>query len=236
MPPVVINLAYLVASVLFILGLKGLSHPRKAVRGNLTGAIGMLIAIVATMLDRAILSFEVILAGLVVGSLIGAFLAVRIHMTAMPQMVALLNGFGGAASVLVAGAALVETQSAGAAFTLQMTVATALSALIGAVTFWGSLMAYGKLQELISGNAIVFPGQHLLSAAVALASIGLSVMVVLQPDSQVYYWSLVAVASVLGVLATIGIGGADMPVVISLLNCGWHWRPRPPGSCSATIC
>jgi NAD(P) transhydrogenase subunit beta len=218
MPPVVINLAYLVASVLFIVGLKGLSHPRKAVRGNLTGAIGMLIAIVATILDRAILSFEVILAGLVVGSLIGAFLAVRIHMTAMPQMVALLNGFGGAASVLVAGAALVETQSAGVAFTLQMTIATALSALIGAVTFWGSLMAYGKLQELISGNAIVFPGQHLLSAAVALASIGLSVMVVLQPDSQVYYWSLVAVASVLGVLATIGIGGADMPVVISLLN------------------
>ena len=134
MPPVLINLSYLVASVLFIVGLKGLSHPRSAVRGNLLGALGMLIAVLATMLDRQIVSYEVILAGLVVGSAIGAVLAIKIHMTAMPQMVALLNGFGGAASVLVAGAALFETQTLGTAFSMQMTIATALSALIGAGT------------------------------------------------------------------------------------------------------
>lgn len=218
MPTVLINFAYLIASVLFILGLKGLSHPRTAVRGNTLGALGMLIAIVVTALDRQIVSYEVILAGLVVGSAIGALLAVRIQMTAMPQMVALLNGFGGAASVLVAGAALLETQSVGGNFPLQMTVATALSALIGAVTFWGSLVAFAKLQELVSGNAISFPGQHLLSALVALSSIGLGVMVVIHPEASAYYWALVGVASVLGILATIGIGGADMPVVISLLN------------------
>jgi NAD(P) transhydrogenase subunit beta len=218
MPPVVINFAYLIASALFIIGLKGLSHPRKAVRGNILGSLGMLIAIVATMLDRQIVSYAVILAGLVVGSALGMLLAVRVQMTAMPQMVALLNGFGGAASVLVAGAALIETQTMALGFNLQMTVATALSGLIGAVTFWGSLIAFAKLQELMSGNAVSFPGQHLLSAVVALASVALCVMVVLQPDSNVYYWALVAAASVLGVLATIGIGGADMPVVISLLN------------------
>lgn len=218
MPPVLINLAYLVASALFILGLKGMSHPRTAVRGNLMGAAGMLIAVVVTLLDRRIISYEMIIGGLVLGAAIGAILAIRIQMTAMPQMVALLNGFGGGASVLVAGAALVEAQVAGAGFETQMTVATALSALIGGVTFFGSLIAFGKLQDLITGNAVVFPGQHLLSALVALSAVGLAVGLVLRPESMEIYWALVGVAAVLGVLATIGIGGADMPVVISLLN------------------
>ncbi|MCW5963176.1 MAG: NAD(P)(+) transhydrogenase (Re/Si-specific) subunit beta [Bryobacterales bacterium] len=218
MPPVLINFAYLVASALFIIGLKGLSHPRTAAHGNLLGTTGMLIAVVVTVLDRQIVSYEVILAGLVVGAAIGAVLAIRIQMTAMPQMVALLNGFGGGASLLVAGAALYETLETGQAFAMQSIVATALSGLIGAVTFCGSLVAFGKLQELISGNAISFPGQHLLSALVALSSVALAVMVVLQPENTFYYWALVGVASLLGVLATIGIGGADMPVVISLLN------------------
>jgi NAD(P) transhydrogenase subunit beta len=218
MPTVVVNLAYLTASVLFIVGLKGLSHPRTAVRGNILSAAGMFIAVVITALDRNILSYEIILAGVAVGSAVGALLALKIQMTAMPQMVALLNGFGGGASVLVAGAALFEAHIIGDVFPLQLTIATAASALIGAVTFWGSLVAYGKLQELLSGNAIVFPGQHALSAFVALASIGLGVWVVIDPEVTLTYWLLVAVASVLGVLATIGIGGADMPVVISLLN------------------
>jgi NAD(P) transhydrogenase subunit beta len=218
MPPVLIQISYLAASVLFILGLKGMAHPRSAARANLLGALGMLVAIVATILDRRIISYETIFAGLVAGSAIGAVLAIRIRMTAMPQMVALLNGFGGGASVLVAGAALFEVQVAGDAFTLQMTVATALSALIGAVTFWGSLVAFAKLQELISGNAIVFPGQHVLSGLIALAGIGLGAWVVAEPQSMAVYWVLVGVSSILGVLATIGIGGADMPVVISLLN------------------
>jgi H+-translocating NAD(P) transhydrogenase subunit beta len=218
MPAVLINFAYLIASALFILGLKGMAHPRTAVRGNLMGATGMLIAVVVTVLDRRIVSYEIIFAGIVVGSAIGAFLAIKIQMTAMPQMVALLNGFGGAASVLVAGAAMLEAHAAGDHFPMQLTVATAASALIGAVTFWGSLVAFGKLQELISGNAIVFPGQHVLNGLVALSTVALAVWVVIQPELTLSYWALVAAASLLGVLATIGIGGADMPVVISLLN------------------
>jgi NAD(P) transhydrogenase subunit beta len=218
MPSVLVNLAYLVASVLFILGLKGLSHPRSAVRGNLLGAVGMLIAVVVTMLDRSIIGYELIIGGLALGSLLGAILAIKVHMTAMPQMVALLNGFGGGASVLVAGAALVEALEIGSALTLSMTIATAASALIGAVTFWGSLIAYAKLQEMMPGNPIVFPGQHFLTAVVALMAVAFSVWVVLQPEETSVYWALVIVSSVLGLLATIGIGGADMPVVISLLN------------------
>ncbi len=218
MPQWFVNLSYLVASALFIFGLKGLSHPRTAVRGNLLGATGMLIAVVVTLLDQRIVSYQTILAGLVVGSAVGALLALKIHMTAMPQMVALLNGFGGAASVLVAGAALIETQAAPGGLTGQFTVATAASGLIGAVTFWGSLVAFGKLQELISGNAVVFRGQHALNAGVALASLALAIWLVADPTNVPAYWWLVGVASVLGVLATIPIGGADMPVVISLLN------------------
>jgi NAD(P) transhydrogenase subunit beta len=218
MPAFLIELSYLLASVLFIVGLKGMAHPRTAVRGNLLGAAGMFIAVLVTVLDRRIISYEMIFAGLIAGSAIGALLAIRIQMTAMPQMVALLNGFGGAASVAVAGAALIEARALGDRFTLQLTIATSLSALIGAVTFWGSLVAFAKLQELVSGNAIVFRGQHLLSVVVALSSLGLSVLLVVEPESPIVYWLLVAVASVLGILATIGIGGADMPVVISLLN------------------
>jgi NAD(P) transhydrogenase subunit beta len=219
MPQALINLAYLAASVLFILGLKGLAHPRTAVRGNLLGSLGMLIAVVVTLADRHIVSYSVILAGLVVGAGIGAALALKIRMTAMPQMVALLNGFGGGASVLVAGAALFETLAAGGEpLSSQLTVATAASAIIGSVTFWGSLVAFAKLQELVSGNAIVFPGQHALNGTVVLACLGLAVWVVAQPEAPGAYSALVAAASVLGVLTTIPIGGADMPVVISLLN------------------
>ena len=214
-----INLVYLVASVLFILGLKGLSHPRTAVRGNLLGAFGMLIAVLVTLFDQQILSFGGIFAGIAIGSAAGALLAMRIEMTAMPQMVALLNGFGGAASVLVAGAALVEAVGiVERPVTVQITVATALSGLIGAVTFWGSVVAFAKLQELISGKPVLFAGRHLLNAVLAVLALGLGAGMVLQPESQALYWGLVLVASPLGVLSVIPIGGADMPVVISLLN------------------
>jgi NAD(P) transhydrogenase subunit beta len=218
MPAAIVNLVYLLASVLFIFALKGMSHPRTAVRGNLLGAFGMLLAVIVTVLDRRIVSFEIILAGLVVGSAIGAVLALKIHMTAMPQMVALLNGFGGAASALVAGAALVEALHLGSAMDMQFRVSTALSALIGGVTFLGSLVAFGKLQELITSAAVVFPGRHALNAAVALVNVALCVAVAARPDELLFYWALLAASCVLGVLATIGIGGADMPVVISLLN------------------
>ncbi|WP_169974885.1 NAD(P)(+) transhydrogenase (Re/Si-specific) subunit beta [Tautonia rosea] len=214
-----INLAYLVASALFILGLKGLSHPRTAVRGNLMGATAMLIAVVVTLLNQEIIGYGGILIGLALGSLVGAVLAVRIPMTAMPQLVALLNGFGGGASILVAGAALVEAVGlTDREVTSQLTVATAASGLIGAVTLAGSFVAFAKLQELISGNPILFPGRHVVNAALLIATLGLAAMVAVQPDEPLAYWGLVIVASVLGVLAVIPIGGADMPVVIALLN------------------
>jgi len=215
---VVINLTYLLASILFIVGLKGLAHPRTAVRGNLLGAIGMLLAIVVTLIDRRIVSFEVIIAGLVIGGAVGAVLAVRIAMTAMPQLVALFNGFGGGASVLVAGAALIESGTTGGDGGLQFAIATVASGIIGAVTFWGSLVAFAKLQEVISGNAIHFPGQQAVNAFLGLVSLGLGVWIVLHPTTLIAYWALVAVASLLGVLLVIPIGGADMPVVIALLN------------------
>ena len=214
----IINFSYLVASVLFIFGLKGLTHPRTAVRGNILGACGMLLAVVVTLTDRHIVSYEYIILGMVVGGAIGAVLAMRIEMTSMPEMVALLNGFGGAASIFVAGAALIEGSSLTDSPIIQLTIATAASGLIGAVTFWGSLVAFGKLKGLISENAILFSGQQVINSILALLVLGLSIGVVLSPDSFSLYWVLVGVASVLGILLVLPIGGADMPVVVALLN------------------
>ena len=217
-----INLAYLVAAVLFIFGLKGLAHPRTAVRGNLIGAMGMFLAVVVTLFDQHILRFEVILAGVVLGSGIGAVLAVKIQMTAMPQMVALFNGFGGAGSFLVAGLALVVTGLAGEGSELQSSISTAASGIVGAVTLWGSLVAFCKLQEfLIPGKPVLYRGQHIINALIFLAALILGIFLVVKPafiDPVTTYWVIVAVASALGILLVIPIGGADMPVVIALLN------------------
>ena len=218
MTALLINGGYLVAAVLFIFGLKGLTHPRTAVRGNLLGSCGMLLAIVITLTDQGIVGFEVILAGIVIGAAIGAVLAVKIEMTSMPELVALFNGFGGIASVLVAGAALIEsTLNGGVPFT-QVTVAIAASGLIGAVTFWGSLVAFGKLKGLINENAVLFSGQQVINAVLAIIALALSAGVIIDPSNLMLYWGLVAVASLLGVLLVIPIGGADMPVVVALLN------------------
>ena len=220
MKEVIINLTYLVASVMFVVGLKGLTHPRTAVRGNLTGAIGMLLAVAVTLIDHRIISYEWIIAGVVVGGVIGLAFAIKIQMTAMPQMVALFNGFGGIASVLVAGAALIESGliDMGGSMT-QLVVASVVSGIIGSVTFTGSLIALFKLWEkLIPGNAIHFPGQKIVNMLLAVTCIALGVMIVMDPTQIMYYWILALVAGVLGVLVTIPIGGADMPVVIALLN------------------
>ncbi|HXH28218.1 MAG TPA: NAD(P)(+) transhydrogenase (Re/Si-specific) subunit beta [Candidatus Polarisedimenticolia bacterium] len=213
-----INLAYLLAAVLFIYGLKMLSSPRTAVRGNLLGALGMLIAIVVTLVNGQILSYTMIVVGLLVGSALGAVLALRIHMTAMPQMVALLNGFGGAASTLVAGAALLEELESGRAPTGQFLVAGVLSGIIGAVTFWGSMVAYAKLQELLPGRPLLWPGRKALNAVLLLGSLGFGAWLVTHPAETGAYWGLVALSSILGLGSVLPIGGADMPVVICLLN------------------
>jgi NAD(P) transhydrogenase subunit beta len=220
MPISLINLAYLAASVLFIFGLIGLSHPRTAVRGNLYGAVGMLLAIVATLVDRQILgsgaaAWTTIAAGIAIGSALGALLAVKVPMTGMPQMVALLNGFGGGASVLVAWAALIDAPET----TLQLTISTVASGVIGAVTFWGSLVAFDKLQEwLLPGRPILFRGQGTLNIVLAVAALGFGTVVVVDPTAIWAFVAVVIVSSVLGVLVTIPIGGADMPVAVALLN------------------
>ena len=215
---VIINFAYLIASVLFILGLKGLTHPRTAVRGNLSAALAMFIAVVVTLLDKSIVSFDIIIAGIIIGAAIGAILAVKIQMTAMPQLVALFNGFGGGASVLVAGAALIEAGIKTKNPDLQLTIATVVSGLVGAVTFWGSLVAFGKLQELKFAKDVRFSGQQIVNAVMTVVSVAVGVMVVMSPTNISYYWILVGVASILGIVLVIPIGGADMPVVIALLN------------------
>jgi len=213
-----INIGYLVAAALFIFGLKGLGHPRTAVRGNLLGATGMLIAVVLTLLSRQIISFEWIIVGLVIGAGIGLFFAIKVQMTAMPQLVALFNGFGGGASMLVAGAALIEASLSPIAPSTQMTVATAASGIIGAVTFWGSLVAFAKLQGVISSRPKSIPAHQFLNGLTLLASLALGALIVMNPASTWVYWILIAAASILGLLLVLPIGGADMPVIISFLN------------------
>jgi NAD(P) transhydrogenase subunit beta len=220
MSPELINLFYLLAAVLFIFGLKGMTTPRTAVQGNLLGSAGMLVAIVVTLLDRRIISFEVIVAGLVVGALIGAIMAYRVPMTAMPQVVAIFNGFGGGASALAVGAALEEALKGGFVeeIDLQFTVAAAASGLIGGVSFTGSGIAFGKLQALIEERAVLLPGRHVINAALALVCLGLSWWLVADPTSSLPFWAMTGVAALLGIMLVIPIGGADMPVVIALLN------------------
>ena len=219
----VLNLSYLVAAVLFILGLKGLTHPRTAVRGNFLGALGMFLAVVATMLDRQILgsgaqAYLLMFVALLIGSGIGAALALKIQMTAMPQMVALLNGLGGAASVLVAGSALIDVQSAP---TMMFIIATGLSGLIGGVTFSGSLVAFDKLQEMfLPSKPVHFPAQQLVNALVAVAAVGMFYWLVTgDHDTQVLAYGIILFLALAGgLLLTLPIGGADMPVAIALLN------------------
>ncbi|MFP4210803.1 MAG: NAD(P)(+) transhydrogenase (Re/Si-specific) subunit beta, partial [Alkalispirochaeta sp.] len=218
-----VDLFYLVAATLFILGLKGLSHPKTAVRGNLLGALGMLLAIIATLLRQEIVNLELLVAGLLAGSLVGGILAWKIRMTAMPQLVGLFNGFGGIASVLVAAAviyqATVGVLATGAALpNLQERIATGASALIGAVTFWGSLIAFGKLQGIVTERPVRYPGEQIVKLLLFLGSIAGVVYLVLDPGELSIYWALTAVASILGIMLVIPIGGADMPIVIALLN------------------
>ncbi|MFH2051185.1 MAG: NAD(P)(+) transhydrogenase (Re/Si-specific) subunit beta [bacterium] len=208
-----VNLAYVVASVLFINGLKGLTHPRTAVRGNLTSAVGMLLAVVVTLLANG-LDYTWILVGAVIGGLVGAVAATRVRMTQMPEMVALFNGFGGGASVLVAGAAFLIASEPDA----QMTVSTGLSGLIGSVTFTGSMIAFLKLAEIMPGRQLGFPGIKAFNALMGLGALGCVAWLTVDPTAVLAYWLIVAIAAVLGVTLTIPIGGADMPVVISLLN------------------
>jgi NAD(P) transhydrogenase subunit beta len=213
-----IKLVYLAAAVCFIIALKRLSHPATARSGNWIGASGMLVAIVVTLFDRNILSYQLIIIGIVVGSTIGLIFARTVKMTAMPQMVALLNGFGGAASALVAGAEYLRYMAISQSPPTDVAVTISLSVLIGSVTFSGSLIAFGKLQELVTGTAVTYPLQKTFNALLFLALLALIVFLAVEFPNPQMLLVLTGLALLLGVLSVIPIGGADMPVVIALLN------------------
>jgi NAD(P) transhydrogenase subunit beta len=218
-----VDLCYLVSAALFVLGLKGLTRPRTAVRGNLLGAVAMLIAVVATLLHNDVIGWTAILVGMVIGAAAGTLLALRIAMTAMPQLVALFNGLGGGASVLVAGAWLsgrpFAAQIASGQASSDVLLATAASGLIGAVTLSGSFIAFAKLQGLKFVADLRFSGQKVLNAVLAVVCVVLCILIVTQPGWAVpLFWLTCVLALALGVFLVISIGGADMPVVIALLN------------------
>ncbi len=212
-----VQFAYLAAAVLFIFGIMRLSTAKTAVSGNVLAGVGMLIAIVATLLLRGVVSYGVIALGMIAGAAIGGVLAMRIQMTAMPQMVALLNGFGGVASALVAAAEWWRTaETMGGPSTVS--IATAAGVLIGGLTLTGSVVAFAKLQDLMTTQPITYPGQQVFNAVLFLGGLGAAGMVAVDPTASTAFAALVVLSLVLGVLSVIPIGGADMPVVISLLN------------------
>lgn len=214
-----IKVAYLISSILFIIGIKMLGKTSTARRGNMVSAVAMLIAVLVTLTEKQVLSYTEILITILIGSVVGMILARRVEMTQMPEMVALLNGFGGASSVLVA-ASEYWRQAHNPALSMDVTVGITviLSVIIGAVTFTGSMVAFGKLNGLINGRAITFKGQHPLNALLLLVILAVSVMIILNPNAQIWMLGVLTLALLLGVLVVIPIGGADMPVVISLLN------------------
>ena len=208
------NIFYVLASVLFILGIKKLSHPKTARNGNFLSACGMFIAIVSTLIANDNIDVQMIVIGMIIGSVIGALFAQKVEMTQMPQMVAIFNGFGGSASALVAAAEFLNSGSI-STFTLSSIM---ISIFVGTLTFTGSIIAFGKLQGFISGQPIVFPGQQVLNAILALALVGFGVYAVISPSEINYFYGLIILSALIGITLTIPIGGADMPVVISLLN------------------
>jgi H+-translocating NAD(P) transhydrogenase subunit beta len=216
--PTLIQLAYLIAAVLFIVGLKRLSSPATARSGNVIGATGMLVAVTATLLHWEIVSWVWILAGIVIGATVGLVMARTVKMTDMPQMVALLNGFGGGASALVAGDEYLRFAAGAIDAPVNVQATIMLSVLIGSLTFSGSLVAFAKLQELMTGRAIAYPGQKVINGLIFAATFALAGYLVVSDANMALYAGLAVAALVIGVLFVIPIGGADMPVVISLLN------------------
>jgi len=208
------NIFYVLASVLFILGIKKLSHPKTARNGNFLSALGMFVAIVSTLLASEKIDLQMIMVGMIIGSVIGALFAQKVEMTQMPQMVAIFNGFGGSASALVAAAEFLNSGTI-STFTLSTVM---VSIFVGTLTFTGSFIAFGKLQGFISGQPIVFPGQQIFNALLAIALIGTGIYAVQSPSEINYFYGVIIISAILGITLTIPIGGADMPVVISLLN------------------
>ena len=211
---VVINFWYVIAAALFIFGLKKLGSPDSAVKGNMYSAAAMLIAVTVTLFNKNILSFDWIIFAAVTGSIIGALAAQRVQMTSMPEMVAIFNGSGGIASLLVGWAALFNTGN-----TLLTDITVVISIVVGGMTFSGSILAWGKLSEIMNSAAVVFSGQRVVNSAIVFGLLLFSVLFCLDPSvSSPYLYLIISLSILLGVMAVLPIGGADMPVVISLLN------------------
>jgi proton-translocating NAD(P)+ transhydrogenase subunit beta len=214
----VTNLLYLVTIVTFILALRYLSNPAHARRGNQIGAAGMVLAIVVTWINIGTTSWWAIVIAMAIGGGFGAFAARTVKMTAMPQMVALFNGVGGGAAALISLAELHRILPEPGSPKVDISVAIVLSALIGAISFAGSMIAFAKLQELIGGRPITYPGQQFVNGLVFLAAVAAGVALIAGVQEEWLLWALVALSAIFGVLFVLPIGGADMPVVISLLN------------------
>ena len=212
------NLAYVLAAILFIMGIKRLSSPKTAQSGNTIASLGMLVAIIATVISFELLDFKLIAIGMIIGTIIGATFAIRVQMTQMPQMVAIFNGFGGGASALVA-AAEYFTQYGTVELNTFITGTIILSVFIGTLTFSGSFIAFGKLQGFVSGKPVVFRGQQILNAIIAISLIVIGSLITTGINQELnFFYVIIILALLLGITLTIPIGGADMPVVISLLN------------------
>jgi len=208
------NFSYIVSAALFIFGLKMLGSPATARKGNFLSSLGMLIAVIAGLTAHSIVSYEMIIVGILIGATVGALAARLVEMTSMPEMVALFNGSGGGASLLVGWATLYND---GVSSFTAITVILAI--LIGGVTLTGSLLAYGKLSERISSAAIVFSGQRIVNSLILVGLIGSGAMLVNDPSpDSIWFYAVLGLSLLLGIMAVIPIGGADMPVVISLLN------------------
>jgi NAD(P) transhydrogenase subunit beta len=214
--PAVLGLLYLVAVVCFVLALRFLSSPRHARQGNWIGGVGMLVAIGTTLLVEGLGNWPLIVVGAAIGTVVGVVGARKVRMTAMPQMVALFNGVGGGAAALIALAEFHKVE--GAFSTRDEALSVVLSALIGSISFAGSMVAFAKLQELVSGRPIVFPGQNVVNVAILAGAALLGIAIVAGLEEQWAIVALVVLALVFGVMFVLPIGGADMPVVISLLN------------------
>jgi NAD(P) transhydrogenase subunit beta len=227
LPEQALQLVYLIVGVLFIQGLRDMTHPRTATRGNMISSGGMLLAVLVTVLWFEILSPAILAAGLLVGGVVGAYLAVTVETTEMPQLVGLFNGFGGGASAVVAGAELIDVLASGDPLGFGLTTTASIAGIIGAVTFWGSLVAAGKLHGWVGDSPVSTNVGHALKVLFLGTALVAGLHLIVQPSvvgsvpmtSWVpSYWVLVAAASLLGIFLVIPIGGADMPVVIALLN------------------
>lgn len=211
----IIDIVYILSATLFIFGLKWMGHPASARKGNLVSSLGMLIAIVVTLLSKGIIGYQFIIVGLIIGTIVGVLAARLVAMTSMPEMVAMLNGFGGISSLLVGVVAYLLDKNI-SSFT---GVTVILSVIIGGVTFTGSIVAWGKLKEVITGRPIQFLGQQFVNGGILIALVVLATLFSINPALSLnYFWAIVGISFLIGILTVIPIGGADMPVVISLLN------------------